>query len=357
MSGDRFQSFHLEIKNVTMNISKVYQTALDSYGDVCTLVRGLPYQCPNDWEEVLDSLDENSNLYLVKEPDNPKDKLAIAAYIDDRRVGYVAASDNGKIWLYMTDEKMPCTFIEKFDASFKISFKNPRILFEDKPFKEIYRDKRGIIDRPNPSFEVPFLTDSKNKLYEWFDDRIIVADLERAISDFRRKLATRMFIITGRKSSNGEYCYYLPYLNMPIADVEDSLIKKLIDKYGFVIAIPDVPTINSHGGILMDLHVTYLKGTNFKEFDSIHQSELVFTLVRDDEDKYQFTADNPYTTDGKDNYDEKQDSEIEEVDMFMQETKSTPSYSKSDYILKKGEVTLSSIEKSIFSKIDKITTE
>ena len=122
-----------------MYVSKVYETAVDSYGDVRTLVRGLPYQCPDDWEDVLDSLDENSNLYLVKEPDNPKDKLAIAAYLDDRRVGYVAASDNGKIWLYLTDEKMPCKFIERFDASFKITFVNPRYLFEDKPFEEIYK--------------------------------------------------------------------------------------------------------------------------------------------------------------------------------------------------------------------------
>ena len=108
-----------------MNIHKLYEVPVDSYGDVRTLVRGLPYQCPDDWEEVLDSLDENSNLYLIKEPDNPKDSLAIAAYLDDRRVGYVAASDNEMIWPYLTDEKMPCTFIERFEASFKVSFNNP----------------------------------------------------------------------------------------------------------------------------------------------------------------------------------------------------------------------------------------
>ncbi len=340
-----------------MYVSKVYQQPVDSYGDVCTLVRGLPYQCPNDWEEVLDSIDEDSNLYLIKEPDNPKDKLAIAAYLDDRRVGYVSSSDNGKIWMYLTDEKMPCLFVQRYDASFKISFQSPRILFEDKPFKEIYRDKSGIIERPNPTFEIPFLTNSKNKRYEWFDDSIIIADLERAIPDFRRKLATRMIICVGRKNSNGEYCYYLPYLNMPIADVEDSLIQKLIDKYGFVIALPDVPTINSQGGIFMDLHVTYLKETNFKDFDSTHQSELVFNLVRDNDDNYQFASDNPSISESNDNYDEEQDYAMEDVDMFMQETQSTPSYSKSDYILKKGEVTISSIDKSTFIKIDKITTD
>lgn len=108
-----------------MYVRKVYPLPVDSYGDVRTLVRGLPYQCPDDWEEVLDSLDEDSNLYLIKEPDNPKDPLAIAAYLDDRRVGYVAASDNANIWPYLTDEKMPCAFIERFEASFKVSFNNP----------------------------------------------------------------------------------------------------------------------------------------------------------------------------------------------------------------------------------------
>ena len=51
-----------------MYVSKVYEMPVDSYGDVRTLVRGLPYQCPDDWEDVLDSIDEDSNLYLIKEP-------------------------------------------------------------------------------------------------------------------------------------------------------------------------------------------------------------------------------------------------------------------------------------------------
>ena len=255
-----------------MYVSKVYEMPVDAYGDVRTLVRGLPYQCPDDWEDVLDSLDEYSNLYLVKETDNPKDKLAIAAYLDDRRVGYVAASDNGKVWLYLTDEKMPCKFIERFEASFKISFENPRYLYENKSFSEIYRDKAGISERPIPAFEIPFLTNPKDKHYNWLDDKILIADLERAIPDFRRKLATRLIIMVGRRNRKAEYCYYLPYNNRPIADVEDGIIQGLIDRYGFVIALPDVPIMTSHGGIIMDLHVTYLKETNFKEFDSIHQS-------------------------------------------------------------------------------------
>ena len=258
---------------------------VDAYGDVRTLVRGLPYQCPDDWEDVLDSLDEDSNLYLVKEPDNPKDKLAIAAYLDDRRVGYVAASDNGKIWLYLTDEKMPCKFIERFDASFKISFENPRHLFEDMPFEEIYRDKDGVTDEPFPNFEIPFLTNPKDNNYEWLDDRTYIMDLEKFIPDFRRKLAARMIILVGRKNSKGEYCYYLPYANNIIADIHNEEIKDTIDECGFVIALPDVPMMTERGGIFMDLHVTYLTGIIFWTFDSMHQSEFVFHLREDIEER------------------------------------------------------------------------
>lgn len=261
-----------------MQVSKVNEMSVDAYGDVRTLVRGLPYQCPDDWEDVLDSLDEDSNLYLVKEPDNPKDKLAIAAYLDDRRVGYVAASDNAKIWLYLTDEKMPCKFIERFDASFKISFENPRFLFEDMLFEEIYRDKDGVTDEPFPEFDIPFLTNPKDNNYEWLDDRTYIMDLEKFIPDFRRKLAARMIILVGRKNSKGEYCYYLPYANNIIADIHNEEIKDVIDEYGFVIALPDVPMKTERGGIIMDLHVTYLTGIIFWTFNSMHQSEFVFHL-------------------------------------------------------------------------------
>ena len=264
-----------------MYVSKVYQAAVDSYGDVRTLVRGIPYQCPDDWEEVLDSLDEDSILYLIKEPDNPKDKLAIAAYLDDRRVGYVAASDNGKIWLYMTDEKMPCTFIERFEASFKISFENPRSHFEGMSFEEIYRDKDGVTEEPYADFEIPFLSNPKDKNYDWYDDRTYIMDLEKFIPDFRRKLAARMIVLAGRKNSEGEYCYYLPYSNNPIADIDDDTIKSLIDEHGFVIALPDVPMKTEQGGIIMDLHVTYLTGIIFWTFDSMHQSEFVFHLTQE----------------------------------------------------------------------------
>ena len=54
----------------------------------------------------------NSELYLVKEPDNPKDELAIAAYLDNRRIGYVSADDNCKVWMFLSDERTPCKVIQ-----------------------------------------------------------------------------------------------------------------------------------------------------------------------------------------------------------------------------------------------------
>lgn len=340
-----------------MNVSKVYQMAVDSYGDVRTLVRGIPYQCPNDWKEILDSLDEDSDLYLIKEPDNPKDPLAIAAYLGDRRVGYVAASDNAKIWLYLTDEKRPCTFIERFDASFKISFENPRVLFEDMPFEEIYKYRHGVMVEQYAAFDIPFLTNPKDKNYDWYDDKIYITDLEEYIPDFRRKLAARMIILVGRKNSMGEYCYYLPYANNPVAEVRDNLIKDLIDRYGFVIALPDVPMMNIHGIIIMDLHVTFIKNTNYKDFSLTHKSEIVFNVVRDYKNNEQIAVDAKSTgvTKGKNNRNNNISNEDDYISFLNPQ--STPSYSKNDYVLIKGEKKKSLVNKEYFKEIDKITSK
>ena len=79
----------------------------------------------------------------------------------------------------MTDEKMPCTFIERFEASFKISFDNPRSQFEGMSFEEIYRDKDGVTEEPYADFEIPFLTNPKDKNYDWYDDQTYIMDLEK----------------------------------------------------------------------------------------------------------------------------------------------------------------------------------
>lgn len=266
-----------------MYVSKVYEMPVDSYGDVRTLVRGLPYQCPNDWEEVLDSLDEDSNLYLVKEPDNPKDELAIAAYLGDRRIGYVAADDNCKVWMFLTDEKTPCKLIQKYEASFKVSFDNPQKLYENMNFEEIYRDNEGWIEKNCLIMEVPFLSDKEDGAYDWYRDVIIIRDFEEFVPDFRRKLAAKMITFIARKNSQGNYRYYLPYINAAVAIVDDEMIKGFIDMDGFVIAIPDLSYKTYPGGIHVDLNVARLQPKNslinkFRIIEEKGGKELVFYL-------------------------------------------------------------------------------
>lgn len=265
-------------------IEEIRDIPVDSYGDVQTLVRGLPYQCPNDWEEVLDSLDEDSNVYLVKEPDNPKDELAIAAYLDDRRIGYVAADDNCKVWMFLTDEKTPCKVIRKYEASFKVSFENPRKLFGNMDFEEIYKDKDGWIEKERAVMEVPFIEDAKDEAYEWYRDIIIIRDFEEFIHDFRRKLAAKMIIFVGRKNSQGNYRYYIPYINAAVAVVENEIIKEFIDKDGFVIALPDTPKKTYPGGIHIYLNVARLQLqysliSQFRKVEKDGNKELVFYLT------------------------------------------------------------------------------
>ena len=257
-----------------MYVRKVYEMPVDSYGDVRTLVRGLPYQCPDDWQDVLASLDENSKLYLVKEPDNPKDELAIAAYLDERRVGYVAADDNCKVWLFLTDEKIPCKLIQKYEASFKVSFENPKQLFKSMAFEEIYRDKDGWIEKELPIMEVPFLWDADDESHDWFRTSIIIRDFEEFVPDFRRKLAAKMIIFVARKNSQGYYRYYLPYLNAAVAAVEEEMLKGIIDTDGFFIAIPDVSLITYPGGIHVDLYVARIHPGDplINRFKSIEQN-------------------------------------------------------------------------------------
>lgn len=264
-------------------VEEIKDIPVDSYGDVRTLVRGLPYQCPDDWEEVLASLDEDSKLYLVKEPDNPKDELAIAAYFGDRRIGYVAASDNCKVWMFLTDEKTPCKLVQKYEASFKLSFDSPKPLFENKTFEEIYKDKDGWIEKNRPVMEVPFIRDVEDAAYDWYRDVIIIRDLEEFVPDFRRKLATKMIVFIARKNSQGNYRYYLPYINAAVAVVDNELIKNYIDKDGFVIAIPDLSSKTYSGGIHVDLNVARLHHENplickFRVVEEKGGKELVFYL-------------------------------------------------------------------------------
>ena len=266
-----------------MYIQEIRQKPVDSYGDVRTLVRGLPYQCPDDWQEVLASLDESSKLYLVKEPDNPKDELAIAAYLDDRRVGYVAADDNCKVWMFLSDERISCKLIQKYEASFKVSFENPKMLFEHMAFEDIYKDKDGWIEKERPIMEVPFLREADDEAHDWFRTSIIIRDFEEFVPDFRRKLAAKMIIFVARKNSHGNYRYYLPYLNAAVAVVEEEMLKGFIDTDGFFIAIPDVSLKTYPGGIHIDLYVARIHQddpliSRFKSVEQKGNKELVFYL-------------------------------------------------------------------------------
>lgn len=266
-----------------MYVEEIRDIPVDSYGDVRTLVRGLPYQCPDDWEEVLDSLDEDSNLYLVKEQDNPKDKLGIAAYLDDRRIGYVAADDNCKVWMFLSDERQPCKLIQKYEASFKVSFDNPKQLFEDITFEDIYKDKEGWTEKNRPVMEIPFLCDAEDNSYDWYKTAIVIRDFEEFIPDFRRKLAAKKIVFAARKNSQGNYRYYLPYINAAVAVVENDEQKSFIDTDGFFIAIPEMCSKTYSGGIHVDLYVARLHPDNplinrFKSIEQDGNKELVFYL-------------------------------------------------------------------------------
>lgn len=266
-----------------MYIEEIKPMPVDSYVDVRTLVRGLPYQCPKDWQDVLVSLDENSELYLIKEPDNPKDELAIAAYLGNRRIGYIAADDNCKIWMFLSDERTPCKVIQKYEASFKVSIENPRKLFEDMAFEDIYKDKDGWEEKNRPIMEVPFVTDADDDTYDWYRDIVIIRDFEEFVPDFRRKLAAKMIVFFARKNSQGNYRYYIPYINAAVAVVEDDIIKGFIDKDGFVIAIPEMSLKTYPGGIHICLNVGRLHLDNpliskFKSVEKDGEKELVFYL-------------------------------------------------------------------------------
>lgn len=264
-------------------IEEIRRIPVDSYGDIRTLVRGLPYQCPDDWKEVLESLDEESELFLIKEPDNPKDEMAIAVYLGDRRVGYVAADDNCQVWMFLTDEKTPCRLIQKYEASFKIAFDNPRPLFENMALEDIYKDYDGWIEKEWPIMYVPTLSDKDEDTYDWYRDVIISKDFESMIPDFRRKLASKMITFVARKNSRGRYLYYLPFYNDTVALVDNDMIKKLIDTDGFVIARPNLSSKTYPGGIHIELSVARLKRGNplIKEFRAVEEkggNELVFYL-------------------------------------------------------------------------------
>lgn len=325
---------------MSIYIEEIKRIPVDSYGDVRTLVRGLPYQCPDDWKEVLESLDEESELYLIKEPDNPKDEMAIAVYLGDRRVGYVAADDNCEVWMFLTNEKTPCKLIQKYEASFKIAFDNPRPLFENMALEDIYKDYEGWIEKEWPIMYVPSLRDKDDDAYDWCRDVIISKDFEKMIPDFRRKLASKMITFVARKNSRGRYLYYLPFYNDTVALVDNDMIKSIIDTDGFVIAIPTLSSKTYPGGIRVELSVARPKRGNpiIKEFRDVEEkggNELVFYL----------SPDPAVSLDEKEEKSEQGKSEFTDTESCKRHTQM------------KGVLYTDEISREYFDQIDKLTTE
>ena len=245
-----------------MFIEKVHPHKADYHGDVRTLITGLSFQCPDDWETVLNSLDEESDLTLRKEPDNPHDKYAIAVYLGDRRIGYVSKDDNCSVYMFIGEEPVDCKVIDKYKASFKISFEHPKKVYEQFTPEQIFQlqpdcDYKGY-DNKLPSYEIPVL-DIDNDHYDWYEDTILMPNMEKWIVDFNRKFVSNKIELVCRQSSDGKFYYYLPYLNWDIAEVRSQEICDELERLGIGIGLVDVASITYQDTIVADLKVALRK--------------------------------------------------------------------------------------------------
>ncbi len=245
-----------------MFIEKVHQHKADYHGDVRTLITGLSFQCPEDWESILDSLDSQSDITLRKEPDNAHDEYAIAAYLGNRRIGYVSKDDNCTVYMFMGDEPVRCEVIEKYNASFKVSFEHPKKTYEEFAPEQIFQlqsdcEYKGY-DKDLPSYEIPILEVGDDS-YDWYDDTIVIPYMEKWIVDFNRKFVSNKIELVCREASDGKYYYYLPYLNWDIAEVGSQEICDELERLGKGIALVDVATLTYQNTIVVDLKVGLCK--------------------------------------------------------------------------------------------------
>ena len=270
-----------------MFIEKVQQHKADFYGDVRTLITGLSFQCPDDWESVLKSLDNKSDISLRKEPDNPHDEYAIAAYLGDRRIGYVSKDDNCTIAMFLEDKPVRCEVIEKYKASFKVSFEHPRSAYEEFTPEQIFQlqpdcEYKGY-NKDLPSYEIPVLQ-IDNDRYDWYDDRIVIPDMEKWIVDFRRKFVSNKIELVCRQGSDGKFYYYLPYLNWDIAEVRAQEICSELERLGIGIALVDVATLTYQKTIVADLKVALRKdysGISAMSYFSMKREHKDFNFIYD----------------------------------------------------------------------------
>ena len=241
-----------------MFIEKIHQHKADYHGDVRTLITGLSFQCPKDWESILESLDSKSDITIKKEPENEHDEHAIAAYLGDRRIGYVSKDDNCAIYMFMGDEPIRCEVIEKYNASFKVSFEHPKKAFENFTPEQIFQlqpdcEYKGY-DKDLPSYEIPILEVGDDS-YDWYDDTIVIPNMENWIVDFKRKFVSNKIELVCRQASDGSFYYYLPYLNWDIAEVGSQEICDELERLGKGIALVEAATLTYQNTIVAELKV------------------------------------------------------------------------------------------------------
>lgn len=270
-----------------MFIERVHQHKADYHGDVRTLITGLSFQCPEDWESILESLDSKSEITIRKEPENEHDEYAIAAYLGDRRIGYVSKDDNCAIYMFMGDEPIKCEVIENFKASFKISFEHPKKAFEELTPEQIFQlqpdcEYKGY-DKDLPSYEIPIL-EVGNDSYDWYDDTIVIPNMEKWIVDFKRKFVSNKIELVCREASDGKFYYYLPYLNWDIAEVRSQEICDELERLGKGVALVDVATLTYQDTIVADLKVGLRKdysGLSALTFFKMKRENKVFNFIYD----------------------------------------------------------------------------
>lgn len=270
-----------------MFIEKVHQHKADFHGDVRTLITGISFQCPEDWEAILESLDSQSDIIIKKESDNPHDQHAIAAYLGKRRIGYVSKDDNCTIYMFMGDEPIRCEVIEKYNASFKVSFEHPKKIFENLTPEQIFQlqpdcEFKGY-DKDLPSYEIPILEVGDDS-YDWYDDTIVIPNMEKWIVDFNRKFVSNKIELVCRQASDGKYYYYLPYLNWDIAEVASQEICDKLEKLGKGIALVDVATLTYQNTIVADLKVGLCKdwsGISAMSFFRMKRENEDFNFIYD----------------------------------------------------------------------------
>lgn len=264
-----------------MFIEKIHQHKADYHGDVRTLITGLSFQCPKDWESILESLDSKSDITIKKEPENEHDEHAIAAYLGNRRIGYVSKDDNCAIYMFMDDKPIRCEVIEKYNASFKVSFEHPKKAFENFTPEQIFQlqpdcEYKGY-DKDLPSYEIPILEVGDDS-YDWYDDTIVIPNMEKWIVDFKRKFVSNKIELVCKQALDGSFYYYLPYLNWDIAEVGSQEICGKLERLGIGIALVEAATLTYQNTIVAELKVGLRK-----DYSGISGVSF-FIMKRDNED-------------------------------------------------------------------------